>query len=232
MSAWSAAISARFSKKILTVGASMMVMAIMTTSSASMRPEKALAGTGSRSSAGAAPSLDRLGRARLGGALLAGAWLCRLLAGPLLPERPTALRRSSGLRAVGPACAGVAGVLAGRPGRPGRHCRAWCVLGPAGTAEISLDDVAAVAGVRRLRGRRRGPGNLGSAGSHVTPVMPGSHRAGLRLAVQCCSVLIPWPGPGTDTEPAARRQRRMVPKRNRWPWSFNHSHRFAGSCGY
>src|SRR5512134_1663921 len=54
MSAWSAAISARFSKKILTVGASMMVMAIMTTSSASMRPEKALAGTGC-SPAGAAP---------------------------------------------------------------------------------------------------------------------------------------------------------------------------------
>ena len=47
ISASSAAISARLSMKILTVGASMMVMAIMTTARASIRPENALAGTGS-----------------------------------------------------------------------------------------------------------------------------------------------------------------------------------------
>src|SRR4029453_18021493 len=46
----SAAISARFSKKIFTVGASMTVMAIITTAKASMRPEKARAGTGAWSS--------------------------------------------------------------------------------------------------------------------------------------------------------------------------------------
>src|SRR4051794_12010544 len=48
MSDCRAAISARLSMKIFTVGASMMVMATITTASASMRPENALAGTGSR----------------------------------------------------------------------------------------------------------------------------------------------------------------------------------------
>src|SRR6478609_6450973 len=58
MSDCRAAISARLSMKIFTVGASMMVMATITTASASMRPENALAGTGARFPSSAATADD------------------------------------------------------------------------------------------------------------------------------------------------------------------------------
>ncbi len=168
MSACRAAISARLSRKILTVGASRMVMAIMTTPRASSRPENALAGTGSRDSSGP-PAAVRSGvlppvfppafpAGRVAGfaGAPAVAAAVRGLAGEAAPEPPGA-GLPVGADARGEAGAAPAGVAAAPLRAPPKS--AWMTSPPSAAAPrpvaAALAAAALAAGVARgTLGRR------------------------------------------------------------------------------